>query len=182
MGTRNLTIVYLDGKYKVAQYGQFDGYPEGQGLTILEFLQEKFVEYKFCKNLRKLQIAETDEEIKALDTLYKDHWPREFSRDTAADILKMIQNNEVKSGFLISEISFASQGDCEWAYVLDLDKRTFEVYEGWNKTPLKESDRFFFLGNYQDGDYCGVKLVHEWPLNNLPSIKEFTETFKDEDE
>jgi len=27
-----------------------------------------------------------------------------------------------------------------------------------------------------------VKLVHEWPLNNLPSIKEFTETFKDEDE
>lgn len=31
MGTRNLTAVYLDGQYKVAQYGQWDGYPEGQG-------------------------------------------------------------------------------------------------------------------------------------------------------
>lgn len=26
MGTRNLTVVYIDGKYKVAQYGQWDGY------------------------------------------------------------------------------------------------------------------------------------------------------------
>lgn len=25
MGTRNLTAVYLDGQYKVAQYGQWDG-------------------------------------------------------------------------------------------------------------------------------------------------------------
>ena len=28
MGTRNLTVVYLDGQYKVAQYGQWDGYPK----------------------------------------------------------------------------------------------------------------------------------------------------------
>lgn len=38
MGTRNLTAVYLDGQYKVAQYGQWDGYPEGQGITVLTFL------------------------------------------------------------------------------------------------------------------------------------------------
>lgn len=25
MGTRNLTIVYSNGEYKVAQYGQWDG-------------------------------------------------------------------------------------------------------------------------------------------------------------
>lgn len=31
MGTRNLTAVYIDGEYKVAQYGQWDGYPEGPG-------------------------------------------------------------------------------------------------------------------------------------------------------
>lgn len=34
MGTRNLTAVYLDGQYKVAQYGQWDGYPEGRGGLI----------------------------------------------------------------------------------------------------------------------------------------------------
>lgn len=37
MGTRHLTAVFVDGEYKVAQYGQWDGYPEGQGLTCLEF-------------------------------------------------------------------------------------------------------------------------------------------------
>lgn len=41
MGARNLTAVYLDGQYKVAQYGQWDGYPEGQGITVLTFLRDK---------------------------------------------------------------------------------------------------------------------------------------------
>ena len=35
MGTRNLTIVYYDGDYRVAQYGQWDGYPEGAGIEVL---------------------------------------------------------------------------------------------------------------------------------------------------
>lgn len=39
MGTRNLTCVVKDGEYKVAQYCQWDGYPEGQGQTILNFLR-----------------------------------------------------------------------------------------------------------------------------------------------
>ena len=40
MGTRNLTCVIKDGKYRVAQYGQWDGYPEGQGMNILNFLKK----------------------------------------------------------------------------------------------------------------------------------------------
>ena len=47
MGTRNLTVVYVDGEYRVAQYGQWDGYPSGQGMTCLKFLTEEFVEHKF---------------------------------------------------------------------------------------------------------------------------------------
>ena len=182
MGTRNLTVVYMDGEYRVAQYGQWDGYPEGQGLVCLRFLENDFVEHKFRTNLRKLKMVETDEERKALDILYKDKWPNEFSRDTGAKILKMIQDGNVESGFLINNISFASQGDCEWAWVLDLDKRTFGGYEGWNKTPLTQNDRFFFLGNYQDGDYCGVKLVQSWDLDDLPTEDEFLEAFNKDEE
>lgn len=33
MGTRNPTAVVLDGEYKLAQYGQWDGFPSGQGLV-----------------------------------------------------------------------------------------------------------------------------------------------------
>jgi len=39
MGTRNLTCVVKDGEYKIAQYCQWDGYPSGNGVEILEFLK-----------------------------------------------------------------------------------------------------------------------------------------------
>jgi hypothetical protein len=38
MGTRNLTMVISKGEYKIAQYGQWDGYPSGQGSVVLNFL------------------------------------------------------------------------------------------------------------------------------------------------
>ena len=42
MGTRNLTIVRnKEGIIRVAQYGQWDGYPEGQGMTALSFIKNK---------------------------------------------------------------------------------------------------------------------------------------------
>lgn len=39
MGTRGLTCVFENGKYRVAQYGQWDHYPSGQGAIILSFLR-----------------------------------------------------------------------------------------------------------------------------------------------
>lgn len=39
MGTRHLIAVCIDGKYPIAQYGQFDGYPEGAGVDILNILR-----------------------------------------------------------------------------------------------------------------------------------------------
>ena len=41
MGTRNLTMVIQNQETKIAQYGQWDGFPDGQGITILTFLQDK---------------------------------------------------------------------------------------------------------------------------------------------
>ena len=32
---------------------------------------------------------------------------------------------------------------CEWAYVVDLQKGVFEVYEGFQKEPLDKSERFY---------------------------------------
>lgn len=41
MGTRHLIAAKVDGEYKLAQYGQWDGYPEGQGVAVLDFLVNK---------------------------------------------------------------------------------------------------------------------------------------------
>ncbi len=40
MGTRNITQVILNDKTVVSQYCQWDGYPDGQGATVLQFLKE----------------------------------------------------------------------------------------------------------------------------------------------
>lgn len=41
MGTRNLILVWYRGGWVVAQYGQWDGYPTGQGKDIVECISEE---------------------------------------------------------------------------------------------------------------------------------------------
>ena len=196
MGTRNLTIVYLDGEYKVAQYGQWDGYPEGQGRVCLNFLKEKMDKEKFVKALRSLDwISE-----KELDDLWKSYGADEnglinmedadkfnyehpeFSRNTGAEILSLIQEGNINR--LDNDIEFAANSlFCEWAWLVDLDSGKFEAYRGFNKRPLTEKDRFFYLGNNVDNyGYYGIIKVAEWNLNNLPSEDDFLEKFKEEEE
>ena len=38
MGTRSLVIAIKNKEVKLAQYGQLDGYPEGQGVGLIEAL------------------------------------------------------------------------------------------------------------------------------------------------
>ena len=54
MGTRHLIVVYYKGKLYIANYGQWDGYPEGQGKTVLKFVSDP-------ANLAKLKEAFDDE-------------------------------------------------------------------------------------------------------------------------
>jgi len=54
MGTRNLTMVISGGETKIAQYGQWDGYPRGQGKTCLEFLKANNLD-KFKEKLKLLR-------------------------------------------------------------------------------------------------------------------------------
>ena len=61
MGTRNLTIVKADEVTRVAQYCQWDGYPSGQGATVLDFLHKANLE-KFKEKVEKLHFL-SDREI-----------------------------------------------------------------------------------------------------------------------
>ena len=126
MGTRNLTCVFLDGEYKVAQYGQWDGYPSGQGLTCLEFLRS-MDEGTFKDQLRKRTFASNDY-IKgfyaAINAIYRmismqtalrmDVKFPEYSRDTAAEILELIYDDKAAE-CLKNDIDFAAtaKGDGE---------------------------------------------------------------------
>ena len=86
----------------------------------------------------------------------------------------MIRNSE--SGLALGDdLEFAADSlFCEWAWVLDLDKGTFECYQGSNaEVPLTEQDRFFFLRDKEEHGYYGVRLGKAWELNHLPREKTF---------
>ena len=58
MGTRNLTVVKYKDEYKIAQYGQWDGYPNGQGVTILSFLLKEGNIEKLKKALERVRFID----------------------------------------------------------------------------------------------------------------------------
>lgn len=141
MGTRHLIIVKSENKTKVAQYGQWDGYPTGQGKDIATFLQSKeFKLDEFKKHVDALKFItkkESDaffnspaiQKMKSEDFTKK--YP-EFSRDTGAKLLPLIQKGNVSK--LTNHKSFLKDGlFCEYAYELDLNKKTVTVYVSGTK-------------------------------------------------
>jgi hypothetical protein len=189
MGTRHLTVVVVDGDVKVSQYGQWDGYPSGQGTTILDFLLNKGgLDVSFVEKVKKCRYLD-DQEYKELwascgadpeaewvsmdvSSLFGSRYPW-LSRNAGGEVLILINNSE--DGLALKN-SIAFAGDslfCEWAYVVDYDKRTFEIYQGFNKTPLTEDDRFYGFPVEEDSDgYYPVKLLKSYSLDELPTFED----------
>jgi len=194
MGTRNLTAVKINGEYKIAQYGQWDGYPGGQGATALNFLRNERNRNKLKKALKHCVFVsqeEMDETVKRLGLDGKDFWTMEegrkwdaeypfFTRDHGAEILRLVANaskvwHPIK---LKDSLDFAADSlFCEWAYVVDFDTNTFEVYKGFNTTLLKKTDRFASLPLKQqrrgENKYFPVRLVKSYKLGRLPNEDRF---------
>lgn len=180
MGTRHLIAVQFNGEYKVAQYGQWDGYPEGQGKAVLNFLRDEKLFDKLKTNLGKCRFIEDDEVDRLNDLLNKSdaktvNWYHDFcSRDLGAKVLENIAGSTDNEILLIDRISFAKDGlFCEWAYVVDLDKNTFEVYKGFGKTELSPEERFYDAEFKSGNEYQPVRLRATFSLDALPDDDEF---------
>jgi hypothetical protein len=210
MGTRNLTMVISNGETKVAQYGQWDGYPRGQGATALSFLRSCDLK-KFKQKVDSLSFL-SDSECQKLDD--EGNWSEKYpwlTRDIGAEILTAIYEGKlrVRSGVadkkeisvsvskLVNSEGFANDSlFCEWGYVIDLDRNTFEVYKGFNKKPLGKKQRFKFLEepisrkvitekqnkkleNPRD-KYFPIRMVKSYSLDDLPDMGGFFADFKEE--
>lgn len=178
MGTRHLIAVQVDGEYKVAQYGQWDGYPEGQGVSILNFLRQLDGRQglkAFAAAVRRCWFVDGNE-VDRLRANGGEASNPQFSRNTSADLLPMILGAE--DGLpLYSDLEFA--GDslfCEWAYVIDLDENILEVFEGFNKEPLAAWERFVNVPRDHE-EYYQVRRVATYPLGALPMPDEFVAAF-----
>lgn len=123
MGTRHQQIVInKEGERKISQYGQWDGYPLGQGKSILEYLRTGNLK-KYQENLDKIPLL-TDSEAEMVD---KDlNWSKKYpylSRDCGSQIHKMIEDGEVK---FVSHIEDEEANNwCEGFYTIDFQKGEF---------------------------------------------------------
>ena len=160
MTTRSLTAVRINGEYKIAQFGNYDGYPTGQGLYALKFLTKEMKKEKFIKKLSQLRFANEDEE----DAVYQKHF--EFD---GANILKHIQNGNDK--VVVNNIEFAQDTIlCQWGYLIDFDTNTFEIY-----SMAHESNKY--KDKEKKAEFECLNLIKKYDLNNLPTEDEFIDTF-----
>lgn len=218
MGTRHLIAVMQDGEYKVAQYGQWDGYPAGQGTRILKFLKHLLAADpdpiedihghtktmdQFREKVKQTTWITAEEYNQVMETVapgsstsgmmnmaqsekFEAEYP-ELHRNTGYEILELIVNSEWPLK-INNSISFAADSlFCEWAYVIDLDKNTFEVYKGFNREPLAAGERFENIESDRktNDEYFPVRLVKSFPFAELPWDTEFineTDPEIDEDE
>ena len=128
MGTRNLTkVINKAGQVVVAQYGQWDGYPSGQGVTALYHAHNaKGIE----SNLSKCYFA-SQEELDNINSIIEaskkpivETYPT-LSRDTCADILGYV-------AFATQNIPLVNHSDfendtlmCEGVYTIDFQRMKF---------------------------------------------------------
>ena len=165
MGTRNLTVVKNAlGTTKIAQYGQWDGYPSYSGIQALEFLRNKDWRALLQSKLDLVEFV-GDEEV---DTLYNasksstDWENKDFlnaypglHRDTGVGILKIVAN---ANGVIKSVDNSEFRNDtlfCEGVYEVDFQSKKF--ISTYNEI-IKE----FFLENLPTNEHyltaMGVEL------------------------
>lgn len=177
MGTRGLTQVNMNNKIVVAQYGQWDHYPSGQGITILEFLRARKGKFeRFKKKLERVRFIRPQDQ-KEIDVFskkigIKDGWMNMeqaekyhkrfpyFNRDHGGKILELINKSTKKDDvLLVDSHEFLSDGlFCEGGYVIDFDKNTFSVYLG------------------------GAEPTKVYQLDDLPTNKQFLSDLEPDDE
>lgn len=183
---------------KIAQYGQWDGYPSGQGVKILNFLKKVKMD-KFKEKLNNVRFT-NDDDIKKIQEFFDsigahDGWLTMeqsakyhkaypyMSRDIGGDILDLVY--ESKDEVLLQDsTSFAGNSlFCEWAYLIDLDNNQLEVYEGFNQTLLEEGQRFKDLPVQRSNDnYLPIRCIKKYPLDNLPTEEDFIKELEPKEE
>jgi hypothetical protein len=161
MGTRNLTVVKdKAGINRIAQYGQWDGYPSYSGIQALEFLRDEGNQALLSAKLDLVQFV-GDEEV---DTLYKQYettdWENKdflnaypgLHRDTGIGILSVVAN-AIAPIKTVDNTEFAKDDlFCEGVYEVDFSTNKFiTIYDS--------------------------KVV-EYDLDNLPSDKDYLSAFE----
>jgi hypothetical protein len=184
MGTRGALGFACNQTLKVT-YNHYDSYPDGLGNEVVEFCNK----VKADKGWDKLK-----EKVSALQLVKDNQKPTASQKKAYAEFTNMgvgdqsdddwyclLRNAQGVEGLnavydgkvhhMIDSKEFVKDSlFCEYAYVIDLDKMTFDVFRGFQKTAQK-GNPFGEKPNkdeYSTGEYYPCRLLKSYPLDKIP--------------
>jgi hypothetical protein len=144
MGTRGLTKVVYKNQTIVAQYGQWDHYPEGQGVDLFNILKDPANVENFIKKIPQIYYP-SDSEIEALAQPFEsrsgmmtfesgDKFAEKYptlTRNTGGEIFRVIANWDDSPIPIFRDIDFEKDElFCEGVYTINLDTGFFHTQFG----------------------------------------------------
>lgn len=193
MGTRHLVCIADGQEVLYSKYGQWDGYPDGVGLSTVNWLDAHYGAAKelLRERAKSIQVIEnlsdhakehgvsitTEGWISSADDGWKEYFEAFplMTRDTSgADLLDAIAFGD-KKGLVSQDWGFDFGFDslfCEWAYVIDLSRDVLEVYQGF-QTKRHTQGRWAALNpdHIENDEYYPVKLVAEIPIGSAEEMQ-----------
>lgn len=176
MGTRGAFGFRLGGLDKIT-YNHYDSYPEHLGTLIVEWLKTAISKnaikatIEAVENLRLVteDSEPTSEDIQQL-ARFTDRTVNRGAIDDWYVLLRRAQPSEgiekvLDAGIILDAKAFlANSLFCEYAYIVNFDDMTFEVYRGFQRT-RHQSGRY--ASATQLRDYYPVALVKALPLDEI---------------
>lgn len=183
MNTKSLTGVRYSGIDKLS-LNQFEGQPTGVGVAVARELSTMFVDYRsgitllrrWARNLRMVKASDKptpSERVQykaALDSSVSTgtDWYSQLRRDQGTIVQRLIR------GVATDDADFANNGlCCEWAYIVNLDYETFEVYRGNSLT--RGFGRYALAATAPTNGFWPINLIATW---RLPEHADFVPRLK----
>lgn len=196
MGTRGLMAFAHDGKLK-AMYNHWDSYPSALGTAMLNWIVAQNGDFTVAiEQFDRLEAIDEDvpptEDQKLALLRYLNLNVASRSSDDWYSLLRETQGNPteaLKAGYFVDSSAFG--GDslfCEWAYVVDLDRKVLEVYKGFVTAPHSTgrwADADPRPLSYADTVYYPIELIRIYTAEDLaahPDMLTKLEEFLDAEE
>lgn len=188
MGTRHVITIISDGKVKVAEYGQFDGYVDYTGVKIAETLKDA--------DLAVLRKKLNDVNLVKLEYTYYNHVMHndispavhvlKENVHLGAKVLEVILSNpDGEKLYLVDEESWVIDNpSCEYIYRIDLDREKLTIYSYY----APENSPCYYTCSDPVGEksccryYGEVPLIGITPERVLDCVKNSPVVEEDEDE
>lgn len=156
MGTRHLTVVVSDSAVRLAVYGQYDGYPTSALADIRNALNLPDA-WEHCRQHIRGSVV--------VDEMRRGDYETASIRVGYGIIAELVERPVVT----VDALAFGQDSlFCEYAYIVDLDRRTVELYGGFNKARAVGA----FGGAKLDSDYQAVTFLLAWPSEALAALSD----------